>query len=137
MATINDEKIKELLKTIEDKKAKLGSKPKASWETNGVINGKNINTISSIDSCVELASSLLMQKGFYENACELLGVSKTESASVKEIDAALTDLKLKVSILKYSVEEKKLAVLEKQLKDLRSEDAKTADALSDIMSSLS
>ena len=47
------------------------------------------------------------------------------------------DLKLRASIIKWDVEKKKLNKLESKLKDLRSDDAKTEDSLSDIMSELS
>lgn len=134
MATSNDEKIKVLLQTIDTKKGLLGSKPVGRLRTNGVIEEKNIHTISSIDVCVELASKLIGKKYAYEKACEFLGVEVRESGN--EIDDALEDLKLRVMILKWDIEKKKLSALEKQLKDLRSEDLKTEDALTAILKDL-
>lgn len=132
----NDEKIKELLKAVEDKKAKMGRKPRASWETNGVIEGVNINTITSIDKCVELASGLMMKSEFYHQACSILDVSATESNVVRYVNDALADIKLRTQMLKWDKENKKLMALEKKLKDLRSEDAKTKDELDDIVGKL-
>jgi hypothetical protein len=130
MASTNDAKIKTLLQTIEAKRESLGVKPKASWETNGVINGRNINTLNSIEACVALASELMLQKGFYDTACAFLDVDGSSLDLVKGIDDALKDVKLRVQMIKWDNEKKKLTAAEKQLKDLRSEDLKTEDALS-------
>ncbi len=132
MSTQNDAKIKNLLKAIDDKKANMGTKPKASWETNGVINGRNINTMNSIDVCISLASELMLQKGMYDQACTFLDVDGNGSELVKGIDDALHDVKLRVQMIKWDNEKKKLTVMEKQLKDLRSEDLKTEDALASL-----
>ncbi|MCK9567433.1 hypothetical protein M0R72_00620 [Candidatus Pacearchaeota archaeon] len=134
MATQNDAKIKALLQTIETKKEQMGTKPRAVWRTNGVIEEKNINTISSIEVCISLAAGLLMRKGSYEKACEFLGLAVEVAGT--DIDDALADLKLRVEILKWDIERKKLTALERQLKDFRSEDLKTEDALDAIMKDL-
>lgn len=130
MATQNDAKIKELLNQIEQKKTQMGTKPRASWRTNGVINEYNINTINSIGVCILLAAELLNQKKLRVEACEFLGV---ESVDHSGIDDALEDIKLRAQIIKWDEEKKKLSALESKLKNLRSEDAKTEDALADIM----
>ncbi len=129
MASSNDSKIKTLLQAIETKKEALGSKPKPAWETNCVINGRNLHTLTTIDSCVALASEVLMQKGLYDQACEFLEVDGTGSELIKGVNDALHDVKLRVEIIKWDNEKKKLSAMEKQLKDLRSEDLKTEDAL--------
>jgi hypothetical protein len=53
-----------------------------------------------------------------------------------DIEDALADLKLRVEMLQWDLEKKKLTTLEKQLKDLRSEDLKTEDALESIVRDL-
>lgn len=130
MATSNDAKIKALLQSIETKKGQLGTKPKAVWETNGVINGRNINTLNTVEGCVALVSELLGQKGLYEQACTFLGVPAGDL--MKSVDDALSDVKLRVQMIKWDNEKKKLTVMENQLKDLRSEDLKTEDALASL-----
>lgn len=130
MQSSNDSKIKALLQSIEIKKEQLGVKPKAIWETNGVINGRNINTLNRIDYCVLLASELISKKESYEGACTFLGVECRDL--MKGIDDALHDVKLRVQMIKWEEEKNKLSNMEKQLKDLRSEDLKTADTLSSI-----
>ena len=134
MATQNDEKIKTLLQSIETKKTQMGQKPKATWLTNGVIEERNINTITTIDVCVSLASQLISKQDSQTKACEFLGVTVKDCSN--EITYALSDLKLRVQMIQWDAEKKKLTALEKQLKDLRSEDLKTEDALADITKSL-
>jgi hypothetical protein len=71
-----------------------------------------------------------MQKGLYDQACEFLEVDGAGSELIKGVNDALHDVKLRVEIIKWDNEKKKLSAMEKQLKDLRSEDLKTEDALS-------
>jgi hypothetical protein len=135
----NDNKIKILLQTIENKKKAIGEKPKAAWETNGVIpisNGININTVNSVDKCIELVAQLMMQKGNFEKACEFLDLKAADSSGIQNLNSYLSDLKLRVKIIQWETEKKKLQTMEKQLKDLRSEDLKTEDSLIDIASNL-
>jgi hypothetical protein len=134
MSTQNDAKIKALLQSIEQKKEQMGSKPKPVWQTNGVIEERNINTINSIDVCVEIASKIIGKKQAYISACSFLGVAAEDYGG--DIDDALLDLKLRVKIIQWDTEKKKLSALEKQLKDLRSEDLRTEDALADITKDL-
>jgi hypothetical protein len=136
MASTNDAKIKALLESIEQKKSQLGTKPRAVWRTNGVIEEKNINTITSIETCISLVSQLIGKKDSHKKACEFLQVYPGVAYFGTEIDDALADLKLRVEMLLWDVEKKKLGALEKQLKDLRSEDAKTEDALAAITKDL-
>jgi len=136
MANDNDKKIKDLLTAIETKRKALGSKPKAQWKTNGVLESTNINTINSLDKCVFLASRLLQERSVTKEACEFLGVPQQDSERSSWINDALDDVKLRTQIIKWEAEKKKLQAMESKLKDLRSEDAKTADALADIASAL-
>lgn len=133
MANQNDNKIKELLKSIEQKKEKMGAKPKPSWKTNGIVAERNINTINSVDVCVELASQLIGKKESYDKACDFLGVKKESNT---DIDDSLSDLKVRVQIIQWDIEKRKLNAMELQLKNLRSEDAKTEDELDDIVKAL-
>jgi len=139
MATKNDEKIKELLQSIEQKKAQMGTKPRAVWTTNGVIEEKNINTINSVDVCVSLAAQLISKQDSQQKACEFLGVATKDygrGTELAEIYDSLSDLKLRVQMIQWDAEKKKLTALETQLKNLRSEDLKTEDALASITKDL-
>ena len=132
MAKDNDSKIKNLLSAIEGKKKSMGTKPKPIWKTNGVLENTNINTINTTEKCVVLAARLLKEQQMTRQACEFLGVKVEDSARAEYLNDALEDLKLRVQIVQWDAEKKKLQALENQLKDLRSEDLKTADALADI-----
>lgn len=140
MATENDNKIKTLLTAIETKREQLGVKPKAAWKTNGVVNVSgtptNINTINSIDKCVKLASSILREQLSFKEACKLLEVHEKESEDFLLYNDLLSDIKLKVQIIKWDEEKKKLSQMEDKLKDLRSVDLKTEDDLANIAKNL-
>lgn len=140
----NDDKIKELLTKISDKKEKLGTKPKANWKTNGLLDIDstriNINVINSLDKCIEIASKIIHEINLYRAACAALEIPSWESRDgdkrLTYIKDALDDIKLRTKIIVWENDKKKLVAMEKQVKDLRSADAKTADALSEIESSL-
>lgn len=136
MVKENDKKIKDLLSAVEAKRKQLGTKPKAHWKTNGVLEGTNINTLNSTDKCVILAAQLLQEQSFTTEACKLLGVKAQSSKRATYLKDAIDDLKLRVEIVQWEAEKKKLQAMEAQLKDLRSSDAKTEDALADIAASL-
>jgi len=94
----------------------------------------NINTITSIEVCVDVVSQYIGKKDARDKACEYLGVEASDCGS--DIDDVLSDMKLRVQMLQWDMEKKKLGVMEQQLKDLRSEDLKTSDALDDIVKNL-
>ena len=133
----NDEQISGLLKSVEQKRASLGTKPRASWRTNGILkleDGKhvNINTVTTLDGCVEAVAYLLKEQSFVKQASELLGVAYTNTA----LDEYVADFKLRAQMIQWDGEKRKLEALEGKLKDLRSEDAKTADALTALAAEL-
>ena len=136
MPNENDKKIKELLKAAEKKKAELGVKPKPHWKTNGIINKNNINTLNNVDAIVSVATDLILEKEGLLKAHKFLEVAEP-TKRMEFIENALDDLKLRVDIIKWDAEKKKLQAMEKKLKDLRSADAKTEDELSELTSLLS
>ena len=139
----NDEKIKKLLKAIDEKKAKLGTKPIVAWVTKLVWkdmdgNQVNINTINDIGKLVFLFAGVLSYESHYAKAEEALGAKNTKHLWNGFTAAEWTkDLKSRVSLLQWEEEEKELKKLTATLKDLRSEGAKTTDALDDIAGKLS
>jgi hypothetical protein len=132
----NDDKIKETLAVINKKKIDIGVKPRAVWRSNGIIkfgsDNVNINTISKIDVCVEITARLMQENYFLKEAAKVLKVNYDYST----ITDYLNDLQVRTAMLTFDVEKKKLDAMEAQLKDLRSGDAKTSDAIADIMASL-
>lgn len=135
----NDSKIKEMLNLVNSKRDKLGERPKPHYESNGLIDLKdgskpvNINTLTDLVSCVEVSVKVLNTVHGYQKAIDYLGLNdETIDFNKNKLDKWLVDLKVRSSILKWEIENKKLKALESQLKDLRSEDAKTEDALDSI-----
>lgn len=134
----NDDKVKELLAVIEAKKKTIGAKPKSAWRTNGILkfdSGEhvNINVVNQTEKCVEAVAYLLMKQSFLKQAADMLGVKHQADSSLEDY---VHDFKLRTSMVTWDIEKKKLDLLESKLKDLRSEDAKTEDALSDITQAL-
>lgn len=132
----HDKKINDLIAVIDAKRKTIGTKPRAAWKTNGILKyeGTHINiNVAHLINCVDAVAHLLREQAYRKEACALLAVPYEEN----DLNDYLEDFKLRASILKWDEEKKKLDVLEKKLKDLRSEDAKTADALSDILAALS
>jgi len=133
----NDDQISSLLKSVETKRAALGTKPRAAWKTNGLLKFEdgshvNINTVNTIEKCVEAIAFLLKEQSFVKQASELLGVAYSNPT----FDDYIADFKLRAQMIQWDGEKRKLEVLEGKLKDLRSEDAKTADALSSLAAEL-
>ena len=133
----NDKKVSDLLAVIESKRKSVGVKPRAAWKSNGILkydNGEhdNINVVGSINECVDALAYLLSKRSFHEEASKMLGVEYSYSGT----DDYIHDIKLRATMILWDAEKKKLDLLESKLKDLRSEDARTADALSDITQEL-
>jgi len=134
-----DDKIKQLLSKIETDKETLGKKPKVSLNTNGLFrfdsnNYFNLNTVvSDPRHLVEALAFLLEKENNHKEAAKRLGVDdyvfEWYGYSLKDWEE---DLKLRADTIIWNVKQKKLQSLQKKLKNLRSEDAKTDDALSEI-----
>lgn len=135
----NDTQIRTLLGTIETKRTALGAKPKTVLVSNGMIKDVpgyttvNLNTLNDMDKVVGVTAEMLRRKTAKKKALEYLQLPLEADP---EIEAYLTDLKQRASIINWMAEDKKLKAMEKKLKDLRSEDAKTEDALAAIVASL-
>jgi len=139
----NDEQVRKLLTVIEEKESKLGTKPRAQWKTNGVFRlpvkagHVNINTVNDINICIGVIADLLRESHFIKEAAKLLEVGhEAYQWGGSTIEEWIHDFKLRASMLKWDAEKKKLDALKRKLKALRSEDAKTEDAISDIMKEL-
>lgn len=136
MTTTHDKKVKDLLALVEAKRASLGVKPKAVWKTNGVFSSPggtaNINTINTMETCIEIAARLIHEQDLIARVCEFFGVEIKDSERAEYLKDALADLKLRASIIQWDTEKKKLAAMEKKLKDLRSEELKTENELTSL-----
>lgn len=134
----NDDKIKEVLEQIEKSKKELGVKPRLMLKSNGLVklasSTVNINTLNSLEACVEVATEVVKNLNGTHHAANKLGLDP--DPYTEGFENQFEDIKLRVSILQYEAKSKKLQAMEQRLKDLRSEDAKTSDAISDILKDL-
>lgn len=142
MAYSNDDKIKEVLATIKAKKESMGERPKPNWKTNGIYQDadgmKNINTITSVDTVVDILGMLLAKQSHNKKAWKALGLPDKEVVyNGFPITDWIEDFKQRAKIIAWNVDKQKLDKLEGQLSDLRSEDAKTEDAILTIEADIS
>jgi len=143
MSTKHDDKIKALLSKVESQKAGLGTKPKASWTTNGIFKYHNsndyfnLNTVKDTQILVNALATLLEKEQLQNLAAERLGVTSNsfvwDGYSVAEWEG---DFKRRVEIIEWEKRKAQLDDTKKKLNSLVSEDAKTEMALADIESLL-
>jgi len=135
----NDAQIKKFRKTIETKRAALGTKPKLGYVTNAsiVIDTVriNLNTLNE-DQCVDLVIRLLAQSDYNSKANELLGTNIKPKVGDFTTTEWIADIKLRVQLLSWESDKKKLTAMDAKLTDLMSEGARTADAIADIAAQL-
>lgn len=137
----NDQKIKDYRSKIEQKRQSLGERPKAHYETNGMFilpdNLKlNINVLSTVEACVDVVQQLLLKASTHKQANELLGTNVPCMFGVYTLEQCITDLKIRVSTIEWEAGKRKLDAMDKQLAELMSNDAKTADAIANIADEL-
>lgn len=134
----HDTKIKQLLSKIEAEKKSLGKRPRAVLNTNGLFrfdnsNHFNLNTVSDVGYLVRALGFLLEKQATQAEAAKRLGVEgyvfDWKGYSLEDWEA---DFKMRADTIAWNAKQKKLQALQKKLKDLRSEEAKTGDALSEI-----
>lgn len=137
--TKNDIKINALLEKVEEQKAKLGPKPKATLVTNGVlaVRGMTFNlNVCSIDQLVVALANLLrteQEESFLLDAADILGVKKVENTiGGYSIPDWKEDIKTRVAVLQWNEKKRELEKTETALNQMISEDAKTSKALADI-----
>jgi len=133
-----DDKIKLLLEKIDTQKKSLGTKPSVSWKTNCLFRfddkrSFNLNTVKDTSLLVEALAHLLDKMAMRDLAAQELDVDvprfEWTGFQYKEWEA---DFKLKVKLLKWNNQQKKLEDLQSKLKSLVSKDTKTQMALDEI-----
>lgn len=136
----NDARISQYREAIEIKRSQLGEKPKLAYTTNALLelDGTkiNLNTLNSEEQCVGIVARLLALDDQMVNANKLLGTSVTLKFGDYRVGQWVGDIKLRVQLLKWEQQKKKLTEMDNQLKTLLSDDAKTADAIASIAAQL-
>jgi len=139
MSAKNDAAIKELMKKVEEQKAGLGKKEKASWQTNGIFKFDsssffNLNTINDPGRLVEALAHLIAKEQAFEMACSRLGIK--EIAAFKwdgySVDEWENDFKTRIKIVEWDNKKRQLDETKKRLSQLVSEEARTEMELEDI-----
>lgn len=139
----NDSKIKALLEKIEEQKKELGTKPRASWNTNGLFKRYeslkndlfNINTVNNAyDLTAALGFLISMQDAFDKAAIKLnvegkVGPFRWDGYTVKQWEE---DFALRIAIIEYDRKKKTLDETKSKLKSLVSEEERTAMELEEI-----
>jgi len=138
----NDKNIEKYCKSIETKRKQLGSRPKVNYATNALLTvdstGEkiNLNTLGTIEQCVATAGMILSAVDLAERANEALGTNVVPTFGDHTADEWISDIEQRVRLLEWCETDKQLARMEAKLKALKSEDAKTADAIADIAGEL-
>lgn len=140
--TKHDDKIKLLLAKVEEQQNNLGTKPKASWTTNGIFKYKdgnffNLNTVRDAQPLVEALACLLEKESLHQQAAERLGVTiKPFLWDGNSLADWEKDFKKRLDIIGWEGRKTQLDDTKKKLKSLVSEEAKTEMELEDIEKSL-
>lgn len=130
-----DNKVEQLLKLVEEKRSKLGSKPNKTLETNGIFkfNNKehmNINVVNDIDSFVELYAYLLNDFKMKAEAAQALKIDNYKYFfSGFTINQWQNDITYKVDLLKWNEKNKDLQKYEQMLASFMSEEKKAEKEL--------
>jgi hypothetical protein len=126
----NDNKIKLLMNKVADKKSKLGSRPKVSWNTNGVYKFSgghvNLNVVKDVDQIIGYVSNLLQIRDYATKAAIALSIKAREPLYEGYLVSDwIEDFKKRIEVIEWEAEQLKIQALEKKLADLISEEAKT------------
>ncbi len=136
----NDAEIKKYRDAVEAKREELGERPKLAYKTNALLvwNGQkvNLNTLNSVEDCVRIVAQLLSFRESMTTACQFLGTEVKAAVGDYEILTWVEDIRSRVKLLAWEAGKKKLTAMDKQLAGLRSDDAKTSDAIADIAAQL-
>jgi hypothetical protein len=132
-----DKKVLELMKTVKDRRAKVGSLKKPQWITpcSLVLPGYerlNIQVCVDLGLLATACGTLLRMKQDIEAASKELDVEIAPKWQNYPIDDWIKDIKLRVRVTQLKEEQEKLARLEAKLKELTSEEQRREMALADI-----
>lgn len=132
----NDNKIQELLKKVEEKKATIKSTERPAWETNCSFKwgGNNITNlhVTDVDTLVSMLAFLTRQSESHSRAAMMLNVESPFLHGGFTFDQWLKDIKLRLNILQVSTTKKQLATLEEKLNQLMSPEMKAKKSLEEI-----
>jgi len=136
----NDTRISQYRDAVENKRKELGKKPKLAYTTNALLDMGgariNLNTLASEEQCVDVVRQLLAVEHLTVQANAKLDTNVKANFGDYSTAQWIEDIKLRVQLLVWERNKKKLAAMDKQLEALMSDDAKTADAIASIAAQL-
>ena len=141
MSTKNDAVIKELMAKVEQQKAGLGKRAKATLQTNGIFKFNstsffNLNTIAEPYRLVEALGFLIAKSEAFKVARLKLGVEAEFKWDDYTVDEWESDFKTRISLIDWDNKKKQLEETQKRLSQLVSEDARTEMELENITKAL-
>jgi len=134
----NDQKIHDLLKLAEKKRAEIKKIEKPTWLTNCSFSFNpelsstrvNLHTIQQVAQIVEMWAFLLMRADYFEKAAGELNVKKSDYVwQGYPIDQWKTDLQLRIDVIGVSKKKKQLELIEAELGTLLSPEEKERQRL--------
>lgn len=132
-----DKKVLDMIQTVKDRRAKIGSLKKPQWKTSCslVLPGYerlNIQILVDLRLLATACGTLLRMKQDIEAASKELEVEIDPQWQGYSIADWIDDIKLRVRVTQLKQEQEKLSRLEAKLKELTSEDQRREMALADI-----
>jgi len=128
---VNDEKIMALKFQIQEKKKSLKTKKRFSPLTNCNLELDGVKYNIQVPN-KEILTALLVKLNMYRLSIIDLDLEDEYIIYGYSIDEWITDIKLKLEILKYEEEDRKLKRLELQLENLLSNEKKVSLAIDEI-----
>ena len=139
----NDKQIKQYRMAVDKKREEMGPEPRPSWITNQLLqldphnqSKLNLNLLNDEAKCVDAVRLLMLQVQAHDAANEALGTNLKLVISGYSSDDWIADIKQRLEVIRWKDEKVKLGNMDKKLQALLSEDAKTANAISDIADEL-
>lgn len=136
----NDKVIAQYQAKVEAKRKSLGTQPKVQYVTNALfpgVQGKiNLNTLTDVAQCVDLARFIILSQSAHILACEAMDVEEDLTFGSYTSEEWIQDIRSRKDLLVWNIGKKELTAADKKLADLLSNEAKTANAISDIVGSL-
>jgi len=129
----NDEKILQLKAQIKEKKSKLKGKKRFTPVTNCSLELEGVRYNLNVSNKEQLIN-LMIRLNMYRMSAIDLDLEDEYIVSGFSVDEWITDIRLKLEILKYEEEDRKLKVLESKLHNLLSLDKKVELEIGEIES---
>lgn len=139
----NDKQIEQYRQAVESKREELGTEPRPAFITNQLLqldphdtSKLNLNLLNDEAKCVDAVRLLMLQVQAHDAANEALGTNLKLLIGGYSSDDWIADIKSRLTVIKWKAEKVKLDKMDKKLQALLSEDAKTKNAIADIVNEL-